>query len=154
MRLQELHEAMDDLHALHEFPGGWIHADGKVVFNKYEEGEDPHQVEDHSYNAYIHFQDKIDWSEAEDMVEATHDVAWEHGWIKVAVSPILLYAAWDKQVTPQAIEGLKQLMDRAEKVRPNLKYEFTPHANEMHEQVPTFTREQALEFLANQAVAG
>lgn len=157
MRLQELHEARakdDDLHQ-GDFPGGWIHADGTVVFNKYEDGDDPHQVEDHAYNAYIHFQDEIDaWDDNIDMVDATHDVAWRNGWIKVAVAPILLYAAWDKQVSPQAIEGLKQLMARAGKTRPNLKYEFTSNANEMHKQVPTLTKEQALEFLANQAVAG
>ena len=156
MRLQELHEdtkeTVADIHK-GEFPSGWIHADGTVVFNKYDYGEDPHQVEDHAYNAYIHFQDEIDYDDNIDMVDATHDVAWKNGWIKVAVAPILLYAAWDRQVTPQAIEGLKQLMARAEKTRPNLKYEFTSHANEMHEQVPTFTKEQALEYLANQAVA-
>ncbi len=139
---------MDDLHALHEFPGGWIHADGAINFNKYEEGEDPHQIEDHSYNAYIHFEDKLDWDDDVDMVDATHDVAWKHGWIKFAVAPIVLFAAWDKQVTPQAIEGLKQLMVRAEKVRPNLKYEFSPTATKVHKESPALTREQALEYLS------
>ena len=151
MRLQELHEdtkeTVDDIHK-GQFPSGWIHADGSTVFNKYEHGADPHQVEDHAYNAFDHFADEINaWDDNIDMVDATHDVAWKHGWIKVAVAPRLLFAAWDKQVSPQAIEGLKQLMVQAEQTRPNLKYELTSNANEMHEAVPAMTKEQALEFL-------